>query len=74
MFDALADVPALLLRGALSDLLSEETAQKMEARLPKLGLVTIADRGHVPTLEEADALSAIEAFVAEVDTLSHPST
>lgn len=74
VFDALADVPALLLRGALSDLLSEETAQKMEARLPKLGLVTIADRGHVPTLEEADALSAIEAFVAEVDTLSHPST
>lgn len=74
VFDALADVPALLLRGALSDLLSAETAQKMEVRLPKLDLVTIADRGHVPTLEEVDALSAIEAFVAEVDTLNHPST
>ena len=74
VFDALADVPALLLRGALSDLLSSETAQKMEARLPKLDLAIIADRGHVPTLEEAKALSAIRAFVAKVDALNYPST
>lgn len=69
VFDALRDIPALLIRGALSDLLSTETVAKMLERLPKLELTTIANRGHVPTLEEASAVSTIEAFVAKVDTL-----
>ncbi len=68
VFDALKDIPALLIRGALSDLLSAETADQMVARLPSLALSTIANRGHVPTLDEPAAVSAIEAFVAEVDT------
>ncbi|MBT4739770.1 MAG: alpha/beta hydrolase [Rhodospirillaceae bacterium] len=74
VFDALEAIPALLIRGALSDLLSAETADKMVDRLPNLELETIANRGHVPTLEEPASLSVIEAFVAKVDTLDRQSS
>jgi pimeloyl-ACP methyl ester carboxylesterase len=69
VFEALMSIPTLLIRGALSDLLSVETAEEMVERLPRLEMSTIANRGHVPTLEEPDAISAIEGFVATVDTL-----
>tara|TARA_B110000438_G_scaffold289612_1_gene324371 strand:- start:2950 stop:3840 length:891 start_codon:yes stop_codon:yes gene_type:complete len=69
VFEALKPIPSLLIRGALSDLLSKETAAEMTERLPGLDLVTVPNRGHVPTLTEPEALSAIEAFVAKVDTL-----
>lgn len=69
LFETLKSIPALLLRGALSDLLSVKTATEMTKRLPDLDLVTVANRGHVPTLNEPDTLSAIEAFVAKVDIL-----
>ena len=57
-----------------ADLLSAETADKMVDRLPNLELETIANRGHVPTLEEPASLSVIEAFVAKVDTLDRQSS
>lgn len=69
LFDALSETPALLLRGALSDLLSQQTAKKMLSRLPQLELTTISNRGHVPTLDEPEAITAIEAFVSKVDNL-----
>lgn len=68
LFDVLKPVPVLLIRGGLSDLLSAATAQEMTQRLPSLDLVTIENRGHVPTLTELQALSAIEAFARKVDT------
>lgn len=68
VFDAISDIPALVLRGELSDLLSEQTVEAMVARWPKLAAVTVPNRGHVPTLNEPSAVSAIEAFVANVDT------
>ena len=61
-FDTLADVPVLLLRGALSDLLSAETAAKMAARHPGLEVVEVADQGHAPLLEDAPTLDAIVDF------------
>lgn len=69
LFETLKSVPGLLIRGALSDLLSAETAEEMTVRLPKLELVTVPNRGHVPTLTEPSAAMAIEAFVARVDAL-----
>src|SRR3546814_12569869 len=46
--DALKNVPALILRGALSDLFSAQTAQQMLARLAKAELVVVSDVGHAP--------------------------
>lgn len=70
LFDGIKDVPALVLRGELSDLLSAQTVAAMVERLPKLEAVTIPNRGHVPTLNEPESVTAIEAFIAKVDTLA----
>jgi pimeloyl-ACP methyl ester carboxylesterase len=69
LFETLKSVPGLLIRGALSDLLSAKTAEEMTNRLPELKLITVPNRGHVPTLTEPHAAVAIETFVARVDTL-----
>ena len=58
-FRSLSDVPTLLVRGALSDLLSEETAARMKAEHPGLELVTVPDIGHAPTLDEPEAVVGI---------------
>jgi pimeloyl-ACP methyl ester carboxylesterase len=63
-FRALANVPTLLVRGALSDLLSEEIAARMKAEKPDLALATMAGIGHAPTLEEPEAVAAIDDLLA----------
>jgi pimeloyl-ACP methyl ester carboxylesterase len=63
-FRALAAVPTLLVRGALSDLLSEATAARMKAEKPDLEIVTVPRVGHAPTLEEPEAEAAIDRFLA----------
>jgi pimeloyl-ACP methyl ester carboxylesterase len=63
VFAALATVPTLVLRGANSDLLSAETVAKMAALKPDLVRVTIPNRGHVPFLDETEAVAAIDAFL-----------
>jgi len=65
-FDALADVPTVVVRGALSDLLSAATAQAMVARLRDATLVEIADSGHAPTLDEPEAIAAIDTLLARI--------
>jgi pimeloyl-ACP methyl ester carboxylesterase len=65
-FDALAGVPALLVRGALSDILSEATAREMAAREPALELVTVPRVGHAPTLEEPEAAAGIDRLLERV--------
>lgn len=67
-FDSLAGRPATLLRGALSDLISEETARQMAARVPGLEIVTVAGVGHAPVLDEPEAVAAIDALLARVVT------
>ena len=66
-FEALGDVPLVLVRGAVSNILSEKTAQEMARRKPQLNLVTIADTGHAPLLNEPAALSAIDRLLEQVD-------
>lgn len=71
LFDALAHVPVLAIRGALSDVLAAETLEKMQARRREQGLeldsVVLENRGHVPFLNEPAALAAIDAFFARLD-------
>lgn len=66
LFDALAGRPLLLLRGALSDILSAETAAAMAARNPAMELVTIDRVGHAPTLDEVESNAAIDRLLAQV--------
>lgn len=58
-FAALAGVPMLLVRGALSDLLSEETVGQMGLRNPAMRTITVPRVGHAPTLDEPEVRSAI---------------
>lgn len=58
-FNALPPVPKLVIRGELSDILATDTLVAMCERIPDCEAVSIARTGHVPTLDEEDALAAI---------------
>jgi pimeloyl-ACP methyl ester carboxylesterase len=62
-FRALRRVPTLALRGALSDVLSIETFERMALAKPDLERVTVPDAGHAPTFNEPEAAAAIDAFI-----------
>ena len=66
LFDALDGVPLAVVRGANSDLLTAETVAKMQARRPDLIVAEVSDCGHVPFLDEPEALDALDALVARV--------
>ena len=66
MWDALAGIPILLIRGAITDLLSAETAAKMEERHKGFfERVEIPDTGHAPILDEPEAVTAIRRFLKQ---------
>lgn len=65
-FEVCARTPTLVLRGALSDILAQETATEMVRRFG-VDLVEVADRGHAPDLSEPDALAAIQRFLANAE-------
>ncbi|HEX7719909.1 MAG TPA: alpha/beta hydrolase [Woeseiaceae bacterium] len=62
-FDALQDIPTLVLRGELSDILSADTLTRMQERKPDLVAVTVSNRGHVPLLNEPECIAAIDRFL-----------
>jgi pimeloyl-ACP methyl ester carboxylesterase len=57
--------PALVMRGADSDLLLRETAEKMTLCGPKARLVEIPDVGHAPTLMDPAQIAPIRDFLLE---------
>lgn len=63
LFDALHGLPLALIRGANSDLLSVATADKMEDRRPDIIRVDVPGRGHVPFLDEPEALDALHRWL-----------
>ncbi|HEX8654164.1 MAG TPA: alpha/beta hydrolase [Allosphingosinicella sp.] len=63
---ALRGVPSLLVRGGLSDLLSEEVAQRMAEAIGTLQVATVPRVGHAPTLEEPEAAAAIDRLLAQI--------
>ena len=67
MFQALANTPCLAIRGALSDLLSEPTLEKMKSVKPDLKTLTVADRGHTPILNEPEVLGVLDEFYQNLD-------
>jgi pimeloyl-ACP methyl ester carboxylesterase len=64
--EALADAPAALLRGELSDVLSVRTHDRMAPLLPKAEPVTVPRVGHAPTLDEPEAVAAIDRLLGKV--------
>jgi len=66
LFAALRPAPLLVVRGALSDILSGQTAAAMVAQHPAAELVTVPAVGHAPTLDEPLARAAIMALLDRV--------
>ena len=64
-FDLLADKPVAVIRGENSDILSAETVLAMQQRRADMLACTLKDRGHVPFLDEPEALQTIEAWLAQ---------
>ncbi|HTB90468.1 MAG TPA: hypothetical protein VK743_21050, partial [Steroidobacteraceae bacterium] len=63
---ALRGIPMLAIRGAQSDILSAATFAKMKAENPELVQLEVAQRGHVPLLDEPECIAAIDAFLARI--------
>lgn len=66
-YEALRDVPMLLVRGALSDLLSADTVKQMGARNHAMRVVTVPRVGHAPTLDEPEVRAAIRTLLDGVE-------
>lgn len=63
LFDALAAKPLALIWGMNSDLLSEATVARMQARAPGMILAKVPNRGHTPFLDEPEALAALTTWL-----------
>lgn len=64
LFDLLGGLPLCALRGANSNLLTTTTFEAMRARRPDMIFAEVPDRGHVPYLDEPEALEALKAWIA----------
>jgi len=67
LFDLMQGLPLACIRGANSDLLSRDTLLQMQARRPDMIATTVPDRGHIPFLDEPEALDALTKWLKEMD-------
>jgi pimeloyl-ACP methyl ester carboxylesterase len=58
-------VPTLVIRGAISDILSTATVAGMQRRKPDLQVVTVPEVGHAPFLVEPAAWDGLRSFLAK---------
>ncbi|MQQ09239.1 alpha/beta fold hydrolase [Epibacterium sp. SM1979] len=65
MYMALEGLPLGVLRGANSDILSAETFQKMRDAIPSAVAQEIPNRGHVPFLDEPEAVETIHTVLEQ---------
>jgi len=61
-YDAI-NCPTLVIRGAESDLLSNQTVQAMSQRGPKAQIVELPGVGHAPTFLHADQIAVAKKFL-----------
>ena len=67
LFQNMAGIPMLVVRGELSDILARDCVARMRELVPGLEVAEIPERGHAPMLDEPAAVAAIDAFLARVD-------
>ncbi len=65
-FSALETIPTVVLHGVFSDILTDDIVARMQLRKPDLAHVRVANRGHVPLLDEPECIEAIDAFLASL--------
>lgn len=73
LFRATKAIPGLVIRGAISDILSDDTLSKMVVEKPDLQQLVVPNVGHVPMLEQEPSFSAIEEFLGQLDQTGHRS-
>ena len=66
LWKSLRDLPTLAIRGALSDILSAATFARMKSENPGLRQLEVANRGHVPLLDEPECIAAVDAFLSRI--------
>ena len=71
LWGALRNMPTLAIRGARSDILSAATFARMKHENPGLQQLEVANRGHVPLLDEPECIAALDAFLSKI--LSAPA-
>lgn len=64
LFQALENIPTMVIRGALSDILGAATVERMAELKPDLVRVSVPNRGHAPLLDEPECLAALDDFIA----------
>ena len=67
LYEACIDIPTLIVRGELSDIISEKTLDEMVKRHKKSRAVTVPNTGHAPFLIEPEAQAALEGFLMSLD-------
>ena len=65
-FDALEGLPVACIRGANSDLLSQETLDEMLHRRPDMIAANVPDRAHIPFLDEPESLDVLNRWLEQM--------
>ncbi len=63
-FRALRNIPTLLVRGEISDVLTADGLRRMIADKPDLIAVTVPGIGHTPSLDEPEIKDVLDDFIA----------
>lgn len=65
-FDAMTGMPVACIRGANSNLLSAETLKEMQRHRPDMVTAVVPGRGHIPFLDEPEAVAALQEWVRQM--------
>ncbi len=65
-FRALKGLPTALIHGEFSNILAAETVARMRAEYPEMRVAEVSGRGHVPFLDEPEALAVIRTWIGEM--------
>lgn len=65
LFEGLASIPVLAIRGGNSDLLTAATLKTMQDKHPRLTAITVPDQGHAPAFE-GELLKQIAHFIGSI--------
>ncbi len=68
VYEALTPIPAMLVRGAVTDLLASSTVKRMKAIKPDLKVVEADNVGHAPFMTEPDVWPHLKDFLCSLES------